>query len=88
MTQNKAVKRKSVDGYDSISISCILLYLEQRLSQFIPSNVLFYTKLLLEKKIYEIFCLCIQMAKNKVVKRKPVDGYDSISISCILSYLE
>ena len=32
----KVAKRKPVLGHDSISISCILSYLERTLSQFIP----------------------------------------------------
>ena len=33
----KAVKRKPVVEYVSLTISCILSYLEQTLSQFVPS---------------------------------------------------
>ena len=33
----KAVKRKPVVEYVSVTISCILSYLEQTLSQFVPS---------------------------------------------------
>ena len=32
----KVAKRKPVVGYDSVSIYCILSYLERTLSQFIP----------------------------------------------------